>query len=401
MKRNLLLFFAFSFAIHIYGQTNPRPGYIVTNLNDTIYGTIDYLLGTQNATKCKFQENGESKYTTYLPGEIYAYRLTDDGRFYVTRSVDIGAGEQTYFLEYLLQGIVSLYYLSLPLDTETYYFFEDELGELILMTASTHSSSIDAAEKRHEKNRRIKEIFPVFEKSKKTQVRLTEIDLKKDDLTKLVKDYHLEVCNTQEGCMQFEYKQGEDFITRWFVGGGMSFFTLSFDAMKKKWGVKEFSAAAPSVHVGTDIYIPRFSNRFYLQALLCLSYLNMEENASILGTLYPSDIMQIKMLATDLQLGGAYRFTNSSRLVPVLHMGFCVTYSFIDAEYRADNEYKEDISDFIHDFYLGGYGGLSLEYKCAKGTPYLGTLYKYRKHKYKKDEDMKLNSIELKVGYKF
>ncbi len=43
MKKVIL--FVISVAVHLqlYAQTNPQEGYIITNENDTVRGTIDYL----------------------------------------------------------------------------------------------------------------------------------------------------------------------------------------------------------------------------------------------------------------------------------------------------------------------------------------------------------------------
>jgi len=39
-------------------QVNPQKGYIITNDNDTIYGTIDYLTDARNVKECLFQKKG-------------------------------------------------------------------------------------------------------------------------------------------------------------------------------------------------------------------------------------------------------------------------------------------------------------------------------------------------------
>ena len=39
---------------------NPVRGYVITNDNDTLWGTIDYLTGKENAEACHFQDSGLS-----------------------------------------------------------------------------------------------------------------------------------------------------------------------------------------------------------------------------------------------------------------------------------------------------------------------------------------------------
>ena len=50
MKRiNLILLLLAIMSVKLTAQVNPQKGYIITNNNDTIHGTIDYLTDAQNA----------------------------------------------------------------------------------------------------------------------------------------------------------------------------------------------------------------------------------------------------------------------------------------------------------------------------------------------------------------
>ena len=40
---------------------NPVRGYVITNDNDTLWGTIDYLTGKENAEACHFQKDGTAR----------------------------------------------------------------------------------------------------------------------------------------------------------------------------------------------------------------------------------------------------------------------------------------------------------------------------------------------------
>ena len=67
MKKNkkritvLFLLLLATMPMQLAAQVNPQKGYIITNGNDTIYGTIDYLTDARNVKECLFQKNGEKQ----------------------------------------------------------------------------------------------------------------------------------------------------------------------------------------------------------------------------------------------------------------------------------------------------------------------------------------------------
>ena len=140
MKKIFISIVLLGMAILAKGQTNPQEGYIITNENDTLRGTIDYLSDIRNMHTCLFKADGEEVYRKYKPGEICGYRLTNNGIFYVTRTFVIGDKEETIFAEFLLQGGVSLYYAR---DTHMqYYFWVDEDGKIARMAYDGERSDV-------------------------------------------------------------------------------------------------------------------------------------------------------------------------------------------------------------------------------------------------------------------
>lgn len=103
-------------------QSDFKPGYIIKSPGDTIRGIIDYRGNALMSTRCRIIVNGQTSYTDYSPAEIYGYRF-DNGKFYISKNVD----GSSYFLEYLVKGLVSFYYLKMN-NTDTYYVENDSLG---------------------------------------------------------------------------------------------------------------------------------------------------------------------------------------------------------------------------------------------------------------------------------
>lgn len=101
------------------GQKEVTPGYIITNSLDTIYGNI---ISTGNDI-CRF-DDGEMVIER-RPGEIYGFRF-NEGKFFLTKTVAINGLDRTIFLEYLLNGIASVYYLRYQ-GVDYYYVEKDGL----------------------------------------------------------------------------------------------------------------------------------------------------------------------------------------------------------------------------------------------------------------------------------
>jgi hypothetical protein len=102
-----------------FAQTDFRPGYIITNSNDTISGEIDYRGDLLMAQRCTFKSSEEIK-TEYTPFDISAYRFTN-GKYYVSRDLN----GRSAFLEYLIKGKVNVYYQR---DQEGDHYYMDKEG---------------------------------------------------------------------------------------------------------------------------------------------------------------------------------------------------------------------------------------------------------------------------------
>ena len=91
--------------VQLAAQVNPQKGYIITNDNDTVYGTIDYLTDARNVKACLFQKNGEQGYRSLSPSDIKGYRLAGDGIYYVSRLFNGDERQELMFAEFLLQPL--------------------------------------------------------------------------------------------------------------------------------------------------------------------------------------------------------------------------------------------------------------------------------------------------------
>ena len=212
MKKTVFIFSFLVFRIAFsMAQTNPQPGYIITNEGDTVRGLIDFRTNEILSKKCVFWANGESESKTYAPGDIFSFRFEHNGKYFVTRKLDLGDGPQLYFAEFLVQGLMNLYCVA---DTyDEHFFFEREDGEMARLTnrALITSSSIqDEKEHFQEKREQFGKVKILLSDSWKAVEDMDAADLSRKRLVRAVRDYHDEVCTDGSSCMVYEYKDASD-----------------------------------------------------------------------------------------------------------------------------------------------------------------------------------------------
>jgi hypothetical protein len=90
-------------------------------------------MDVENMTVCHFRATKNDEITTYLPGEIFGYRFYDIKKFYVSKEIVTNDVPRTVFLEFLVKGMLNLYYY-VDVDGIMYYFFEDQTGKMTPIT---------------------------------------------------------------------------------------------------------------------------------------------------------------------------------------------------------------------------------------------------------------------------
>ncbi len=110
MKNLLLLLLASFFSLTSYSQRNYQEGYVIPLQGDTLRGWIDFRSDKLNSTTCTFKADLTAQEREYYPKDIYGYRYLNDGKFYVSKEIEIDGVKKNVFLEFLLEGIENLYY---------------------------------------------------------------------------------------------------------------------------------------------------------------------------------------------------------------------------------------------------------------------------------------------------
>lgn len=182
-------------------QENFRSGYIITNSNDTLHGSIQYKGARQTALKCTFIPDNSNEITDYLPGQISGYRF-NEGKFFVSRSVEQNGLPVMVFIEFLIKGKANIYALS---DNEgSRMFIETEKDGFLELTDPERTIHNDsgfyyAPRKYYGKLRYMLADCPQL------IPKINRVSLQPKPMIRLAKDYHNLVC-PDEACTVFERK---------------------------------------------------------------------------------------------------------------------------------------------------------------------------------------------------
>jgi hypothetical protein len=169
------------------------PGYVISNDFDTIYGFIDMKSNYHNSMFCEFRQEENSEPKTYNPGEIRGYRI-ENTKFYVSRKITMNGGEKTVFLEYLVNGIVDLYYLK---DIATDYYFIEKDGVLNQLTNEEIPVKVGNVSYTRESKKYVGILNILFKDSPQTLTKIPATGFGYNSLISITKDYHNNVCKDQ------------------------------------------------------------------------------------------------------------------------------------------------------------------------------------------------------------
>ncbi len=247
----LILFGFFITTKIVNAQTDFRPGYIVKNSGDTIFGKIEYRSDLLMGQICKFK-NSDNKIVKYSPYDITEYRLIDS-KYYISKEID----SKKVFLEYLLKGKINIYFHFD--DKGEHYYLDKENIRLTEIPYEEEIKIVDNKSYQYSSTRHLGILHYYMEDAPSV---LNEINsIKKPDsqnLIKLAENYHNAVCS-DEKCIIYRTKKSK---TKVLIEPFMS--RLKYDDYNKFTN-----------ELGTNIYLS-ISKNYYIKT--GLSYLNIPDS---------------------------------------------------------------------------------------------------------------------------
>jgi hypothetical protein len=262
---NLLLKVNFCFIfllclINLKGQTNFRPGFVITNENDTLRGLIDYRGDIRNSQSCDFKDNETSVVKEFKPFDIKGYRFIDS-KFYVSKTVMSNGQEVKLFIEYLVNGIAGLYYYF---DSgKSHYFIEKADGRMFELTNDEVLHSENGQQYLRESKSYIGYLRYAFADCPQIYSSIDQTQLETKSLIKITKKYHDYVCKDGK-CIIYEKPLPAIRI------GFASFVSMNVSSIKFSncplYEAISFNTAYyPSIGLQMNMSLPRVNEKLTLQ----------------------------------------------------------------------------------------------------------------------------------------
>ena len=279
MKQTFILFLSLLISIVAVAQNNFKQGYIITNTNDSIIGLIDFRIDETNSQFCSFKTDEKAPVQLFYPDDIAKYRFINEGKYYVSHSVTIGNNTYKVFLEYLISGMMNLYYHKNPVSKQEYYFFEDKTGEIIPVTKRP-DQIVDM--KVVSDSRYIGVLNFLFNDYPTLQKDINSSNFAKSSMINIAKKYHALTCTTGDECIDFENDYKRKYVRfKLSVYGGLKISNYYFNKNEELLIFKSTSSLFPVIGGQINISSPRLTNMLNFIVDISFSGIKGEKDVAI------------------------------------------------------------------------------------------------------------------------
>lgn len=359
-------------------QTNPKSGYVITNTGDTIRGTIDFRTNEKLSKQCDFWANGGNIKTTYKPGDIEGFRFDHNGKYFVTRRLNVTGEPEMYFAEFMVHGKMNLYCIAH--NSDEYYFFEREDGEMAELTnksinyASEQVAFGQAREVQQEKREQYGKVKSLLQKSWKAVEGIDDNYMSKKKLVKVVRDYHNDVCTDGSSCMVYEYKEESDNVKAHFKAfAGYAYYATEKTDNQHFMG-ENYPGSTYEIGLGVEVDLERIMKGFSAELGLAFTpkYESSHETKTY-GRYRYNCISKYEKSILTFSVGAVKRFGNGTIQPLVRGGGFIVVHMGTKEEYtykyeRSDIVPTKDIYDqtWSNSTHIGAYLGAGVQMAINK-----------------------------------
>lgn len=402
--KNYIIFLSFLFLCfpeRSIAQNDFRPGFIITRENETIQGEIDYRGEIRNSSFCTFRENLKSTPVQFNPGEINAYKFTDS-KYYVSKKILIDEKEKDVFLEFLVNGIVNLYFFR---DLNNYlYFIEGKDGELIELSNEKRKEYIEGTGYVEKNSNKFIGILKArLADCNEIQNKIDNAVLDHNSLIEITTQYHDYMCK-DEKCIVY-IKEAGKIVLKFAPVVGYGISSLRFDKGQFsdfKFQIGQFLF----VGISTNFSFPKWNEKLSLDTEIDLFKLNFQGNYTEEQN-FKTDYYTANIEVVSLKPSAAIKYTfHSEKIKPTLALGIYSNF-FISVgqnnqkkSVHTDTEYFYNINDApLATEVFGFLFQLGCDYHIFRNHTFFSNFRLYRKTLKEAGISTFVNSSELSLGF--
>jgi len=276
-RKYLLLISLFLSTRLLIAQTEFRPGYIISNTNDTIFGEIDFRNDKFMSEKCRFK-SGNGEIVFYTPEELLGYRIYNS-KYFVSKRIN----GKNVFLEFLINGQINIYY---KYDETGLHYYLEKVGEKIIEMPYKEQYVVQNGIRNLIKSTdHIGLLTYYMQDAPELKSSIYKIDKPEHtNLIKLAEDYHNIVCKDHE-CIIYEKKMFS-FKLEIEVQGGMNLLTGSgtIHQLLSSNHIRSWNSQATGIifHISSPMLSEKYILRTGIQYSKHVDYVS-HENISSFG----------------------------------------------------------------------------------------------------------------------
>lgn len=244
-------------SLSVLAQSDFRPGYLITLGGDTIYGFVDYRGDLRNSKTCTFKKDIKDNATDYNPEEIKAYRFFES-KYYISKAVEVESEKADFFVEYLVDGIIDLYYMAYK--NTGFYLLEREDGTMYKLKSELKNFS-ENNHQVYKYQEYIGILKNAFQKSPELFNEIDKVKLSHESLGLITSKYHDLVCDDQQCVVYTKEIAKVVFNLKLIAGINVGSIYFSSGIFFSDHYERSFY---PTIGLNTDIRLPQINEKLSL-----------------------------------------------------------------------------------------------------------------------------------------
>ncbi|MBS2098283.1 hypothetical protein [Carboxylicivirga linearis] len=391
--------------INLLGQSDFRPGCIITHSLDTVHGMVDYRGDIRNMKVCSFKKQESEMVTEYLAKDIFGYRF-DEGKFYISKYIESESVEDTVFVEFLLSGIRNLYYYKNH--NFSAYYVDDGEGSLLELENNEVNIKRNGTSYIYDDQRYRGMLTYIFQDCPELKSDINKTNLSHKSLINITKKYHDYKCD-DEVCIIYE-KELPVFTIEVEPSIGYSLASLTFND-GYYFNEMDFTAShSAQLGVTLNMKLPKLNEKMSLafSGLLNKDYFYATSSDEYWNNRVVNNYYHVHTF--NLLTGMELRYTYPKGNVrPEIFAGGFINY-LLDSEvkYEVENVISSTVStkyaqlDVLEKSYQGLMGGIGLKYRLFTSLTVFNRLrYNHYINSEKNGVETVISSLNITMGVIF